>query len=411
MIQRLPPRALPIVYILTVALSSITLTSSVWAQGDKDTADDAPPDLFGAANVAAPYAANDSLVERTLRSGLPQEAWRVLDAPETSNGMRAALIDAAARSGRNPRMATVYLRRLTSQHGTYDDSLTLDDLATHELFVFGLMLAHQHPTTLTAAGGDHEVARATPLLLLNSAANRHRGDLAIRLALAMVKAQRALNDPDQILCAPHDCIDHALAPFPTEWSVHPEAVCAMVDAVAAHTSPKADFKARQTCEDVSKGGASAPAFAERESLEAGTPPTATAQNKGRFSKPTPRGQIGAGAKAQAQRLAQQEVLIDQAIADLRRQKQMLNASEQVMVEFMIQELERQKKVIAMHRKRIAAAAPPPRAAPSSVSTQPRARPQQPTPSDQKDGEGIEFDSGSRGSSNGEIILTPQNAQP
>lgn len=184
-------------------------------------------------------------LEYASAHGLDAKTIAILDDPQTPYGQRAALIQAATQNKRATRASERYLKQLKHTHGA--KRLELNRLATHELYNLGWMLALESPKTLQAAQGPTEVERADPLTLLNAASNRLRGEQTIQLTLAITKAQLAHTQPQRALCEPSRCIDAVLENYTTHWSMHPAAVCQMVDAVAQLSPQAPPQKSQKLC--------------------------------------------------------------------------------------------------------------------------------------------------------------------
>ena len=78
----------------------------------KDTHPELAPPKPLEADLSTPYIQQNQIVERVRSSGMDTEAWELLEDPETPNALRAAVVDAAARSQRAKRMPEIYVRRL-----------------------------------------------------------------------------------------------------------------------------------------------------------------------------------------------------------------------------------------------------------------------------------------------------------
>ncbi len=255
------PRAL----ILTLVTLSLLSGASAWAQQPpKKQAEaahraDAPSPLE-ALDLSRAYS-EEPLVISARGEGLTSEVLRALEEPETPNDRRVAIVAALIRGGRVKQPSRLWLRRLASHHRVPLKQLDVAKLATHEALVLGWMLAMEQPRKLSGAGEQGEAGRAEPVLLLTAAANRHRGDLTINLINALIKAQLAIVQPDREQCAPGACLDAVLARYTDVWSMRPEAVCDIVDAVSAASAPKPEL-ATQRCEAVRARAQRAPHYVE-----------------------------------------------------------------------------------------------------------------------------------------------------
>jgi hypothetical protein len=176
--------------------------------------------------------------------------------------------------------------------------MTLARLGVAELVTLGYMNALEAPSSLQLKGGKTEVERAPSPVLLTAAVNRNRGDLSIALLDALIKAQIATVSPEQKLCEPAACVDQVLENYPDEWSMRPEAVCSIVEAVGA----RPDTASARYCSAVKKRSPGAPVYAEGGISPADRPnyaglspqgqPQQPAQ-QGRFSQPTVQSPWGA----------------------------------------------------------------------------------------------------------------------
>jgi|GEM_PF-6273817 len=349
------------------------------------------------ADLSTPYIQQNKIVERVRSSGMDSEAWELIEDPETPNALRAAVIDAAARSQRAKRMPEIYVRRL-ERFG--NSSLTLDSLKTYELFTLGYLVARYDPEDLRPLGGKTEIEKATPLLLLSAASNRHRGDMAIKLVLGMVKANQAVIQPGSALCEPHECIDQALQYYTTEWSVHPVAVCNAVTMVGKHVPVGTNFKSRETCAKVTGNKPDAPRYAEHAVQEQTSP--------SRFSKPAPTSSSVSGNNLNAhyQALAQQDAMITQVMREFAATKSSMSPLERMMVEQAMRELQMQQRMIRAEMSRLKQnmalqkSAQSPSASSSTVTISPTPTPapfgptQPQTPSSAQTGSSVPIQSGS-----------------
>ncbi len=372
----------------------------------KDTHPELAPPKPLEADLSTPYIQQNQIVERVRSSGMDTEAWELLEDPETPNALRAAVVDAAARSQRAKRMPEIYVRRL-KRFG--NSTLTLDSLKTYELFTLGYLIARYDPERLAPLGGKTEIEKADPLLLLSAASNRHRGDMAIKLVLGMVKANQAILEPGSALCEPHECIDQALQFYTTEWSVHPVAVCNAVTMVGKHVPKGKKFESRETCAKVTGNASDAPRYAEHAVQEQTSP--------SRFSKPAPTSSAmnGGHANAQYQALAQQDAMITQVMREFAATKSSMSPLERMMVEQAMNELRMQQQMIraemARQKQNIALqqSTQSREATSSTITISPTPTPQQgaasatsvpihsgSSPSSAQDGQTIEFDTGRNG---------------
>ena len=216
----------------------------------------ASPAPMSRATLWPHYTHESPLIASAQAQGLSPQVLRALDEPETPYGLRAALIEAVVFSRKTPKPAKLYADYLARTHGA--KRLELHRLATHEAFTLGWMRALEDPDALSPIGGDSEAHRGEPLTLLTVASNRLRGDMAIQLIHALVKAQLAHVSPSRALCEPHRCVEAVVENYTTHWSVAPEAVCSIVDAVTwAKRSPK---RAAALCARVRAKASDAPLY-------------------------------------------------------------------------------------------------------------------------------------------------------
>jgi len=322
---------------------------------------DAPMPLL--ANLSEPYIEQNEIVERVRRSGMDSQAWELLEEPETPFALRAAIIDAAARSGRIERMPEIYVRRMRRYHS---GKLTLDRLKTFELFTLGYLIARYDPVKLAPLGGSSEVEKSSPLLLLSAASNRNRGDMAIKLALGLVKANQAVTSPEDALCEPQECIDQALQYYTTEWSVHPTAVCNAVATVDQHVPEKTRFKSRDICQKVATKHTDAPRYAAHAIREQTSPgkmiQASTAQpHQGGFNPQQ---------ASRYQAYQQQLMLIDHTMAEVQKivRDRSRPSSERFLAYQALRELSNQRRIILGAMQSMQNQATAPSQSPASPST-------------------------------------------
>lgn len=227
---------------LVLMLGVWTWTPHAWA---------AAPDLFERAHISQPYATHPA-VKQAQEKGLTSSVWEALDEPQSAMALRAAIVDALARGGHGSAALKRYTLKLV-----YSKKRTLNDLQTHQLFTLGWMRARVQANGFGATKGKHEIQRADPVLMLNAASNRMRGELSIGMIDALVKAQRALNTPKEVICTPHDCVDNVLKNHQTHWSLHPTAMCNIVKAVSLPKRPKPKIGTK-LCDMIQRQDARAP---------------------------------------------------------------------------------------------------------------------------------------------------------
>ena len=223
------PSSIPALPLVFACLSLLFGSTAAWA---------ATPDLFGRAHISKAYDTHEA-VKRARAKGLSSSVWEALDDPQSAMALRAAIVDALVLGGHGPSSLKRYTLKLV-----YAKKRNLSDLHTREVFTLGWMRARVRPHAFGPSEGAHEIQRADPVIMLNAAANRMRGELSINMIHALLKSQRALNAPKQMLCAPHVCVDDVLKNHQTHWSMHPDAMCRIVDAVSLPKRPKPKIGAR-----------------------------------------------------------------------------------------------------------------------------------------------------------------------
>lgn len=282
--------------------------------------------------------APDALITDVRQSGLNAEALKVLDDVETPNAVRIMILDAASDQGRASKSADKLLRSW-SRGGRASERLSVDRLSAERLLMIGYLAARASPDKLEALGGSSEVEKLSPMTLVMAATSRRRGDMTSRVVLGLIKAQQALNTPDDMLCAPYLCMKTAVAPFYQEWSVHPDLICAF--ALAGDTSGRGlDSEDPLAFCGEGRRRAEVPVFVEQARQEDRERQAATS---------SPGSSAGSASPQPSGTALQQELaLIDVAIAQLKQEQGRMTGIERVIVAQMIVELERQRQLVATH---------------------------------------------------------------
>ncbi len=299
------------------------------------------------------------LIARVESKGLDASAIKTLDDPETPNAVRIMILDAASHDGRAASAAKKLMRAWSG--GSIDrERMSVDRLSAEQLLMLGYLAARASPRKLEPLGGDTEVEKLSPVTLLMAATSRRRGDLTSRVVLAQIKAQAAVEAPDDALCMPYQCMVTAVQPFFDAWSVHPDVICRF--ALSGDTTGRGldpDDPLAFCGEDPER--VKPPLFVEQARQEEQERKAAMSSAPPSSSSPG-----GSGSRALQQELA----MIDMAIAQLKQERARMSGIEGVLVEQMILELERQRQFIEANLNGASSPSPVTTPAPGSTSSDP-----------------------------------------